>query len=433
MRTRLTLLLALFLQLAAGRPLLADDGSPVSPRVSHAIGAALLAQAQLGNPGLQSGTASGVHATDGTAAAPSITFASAPTNGFYLPSASSIGVTVQGTEYARFGAGLVLRSNASLVWSSGAIGSAQDSGLYLDAASTLAQRNGTNAQTLRLYNTYTDASNYSRLSTAWDGTDLSMTIENLGTGAGRHFAIGPVSATGQLRFRTNGTLRWSVNESGHLLAGADNTYDIGSSGANRPRDVYAGRYGFAGTLFQAPSFAFNALGILTSAVDGVITASNSAATVVKTLNGTLTTSTTSTCTAANTTETDLWTYSLPAGALNADGRGLRITAFGTTGATANNKTVNIYWNGVAYTFVSASAANAGSWKITTEILRDSATSQVISHFGNIRASAVDAQAMSVTTGAATMANAITIKVTGQNGTAAANDICIKGAIVETIR
>lgn len=35
-------------------------------------------------------------------------------------------------------------------------------------------------------------------------------------------------------------LRWKVNTNGHLLAGTDNSYDIGASGATRPRIVYVG-------------------------------------------------------------------------------------------------------------------------------------------------------------------------------------------------
>jgi hypothetical protein len=38
-----------------------------------------------------------------------------------------------------------------------------------------------------------------------------------------------------------GTTVWQINTSGHFLAATDNTYDIGASGANRPRDFYLGR------------------------------------------------------------------------------------------------------------------------------------------------------------------------------------------------
>jgi hypothetical protein len=47
--------------------------------------------------------------------------------------------------------------------------------------------------------------------------------------------------TGTLSLVTSGSKRWQVGEAtGHLLAVADNTYDIGAAGATRPRSVYAG-------------------------------------------------------------------------------------------------------------------------------------------------------------------------------------------------
>jgi hypothetical protein len=33
--------------------------------------------------------------------------------------------------------------------------------------------------------------------------------------------------------------RWQISAAGHFLAVADATYDIGASGANRPKDIYA--------------------------------------------------------------------------------------------------------------------------------------------------------------------------------------------------
>ena len=47
--------------------------------------------------------------------------------------------------------------------------------------------------------------------------------------------------TNVLRFGTNNTIRWTIDgTNGHLLAGTDNTYDIGASGATRPRTGYFG-------------------------------------------------------------------------------------------------------------------------------------------------------------------------------------------------
>jgi len=42
-------------------------------------------------------------------------------------------------------------------------------------------------------------------------------------------------------FSTAGLLRWAISAAGHLVTPADNTYDIGQSGATRPRDLWLGR------------------------------------------------------------------------------------------------------------------------------------------------------------------------------------------------
>lgn len=43
-----------------------------------------------------------------------------------------------------------------------------------------------------------------------------------------------------VRLAVSGAVKWIVNASGHLVANADNTYDIGASGATRPRTGYFG-------------------------------------------------------------------------------------------------------------------------------------------------------------------------------------------------
>jgi len=49
------------------------------------------------------------------------------------------------------------------------------------------------------------------------------------------------SQTQAISLMTASTVRWQVVAAGHLVAGADNTYDIGASGATRPRDLFLGR------------------------------------------------------------------------------------------------------------------------------------------------------------------------------------------------
>lgn len=165
---------------------------------------------------------------------------------------------------------------------------------------------------------------------------------------------------------------------------------------------------------------------LTSAVPIIAPAGSGLATV--SVGGMLTVSTTQSGTGADTAETDLWTYSLPANALSANNKGVRVTAWGSYGGNANSKTVKPYF-GTALV-ANTSASNGGSWKLVWEVLRTAASAQIAGvQFMNAVFSQVNF--WSGTTAADTTA-AITIKLTGQNGSASANDIVFRGAIVEYI-
>jgi len=80
--------------------------------------------------------------------------------------------------------GLGICRDAFLAWGS-RFDATQNHDLAIgrDAAGTLAQRNGTNAQTYRLYNTYTDASNYERGFLQWNSNVLEIGSEGAGTGS----------------------------------------------------------------------------------------------------------------------------------------------------------------------------------------------------------------------------------------------------------
>jgi hypothetical protein len=104
-------------------------------------------------------------------------------------------------------------------------------------ANTLALRNGTAAQAFRVYNTFTDASNYERGYLEWIGNVLYFGTTAAGSGSRRRLSLSADS----MEFVTgagSGTVRWQINSSGNFIAGADNTYDIGAVAATRPRDVY---------------------------------------------------------------------------------------------------------------------------------------------------------------------------------------------------
>lgn len=68
---------------------------------------------------------------------------------------------------------------------------ASDLTLTRDAANTLAQRNGANAQAFRLYNTYTDGSNFEYGGMNWASNALKISTQNAGTGTARNITFSP--------------------------------------------------------------------------------------------------------------------------------------------------------------------------------------------------------------------------------------------------
>jgi hypothetical protein len=90
--------------------------------------------------------------------------------------------------------GMIVRSTGAYSWSSSSLDPWQAGGdtfLNRDAANIIAQRNGTNVQTLRIYNTFTDASNYERGVFDWGTTSNTLTIgtQAAGTGTARNVTL----------------------------------------------------------------------------------------------------------------------------------------------------------------------------------------------------------------------------------------------------
>ena len=139
-----------------------------------------------------------VLAGSGSASAPAYSFAADSADGIYRSGASSISIAVAGGKRQEF-------------WSDGSIymnGSAavlriEDTYIARDAANTLAQRNGVNAQTYNLYNTYTDASNYERGHIGWNDTADTFVIgtEAAGTGTLRKISIDAPHVSASTLFR----------------------------------------------------------------------------------------------------------------------------------------------------------------------------------------------------------------------------------------
>ncbi len=126
---------------------------------------------------------------------------------------------------------------------------------------------------------------------------------------------------------------------------------------------------------------------------------------------------------------DLMTYSLPANALSANGRGVRIRAWGSTLVGANNQTIQLLFGASNLFGWGATPYGSTTWNFDAIVIRSGAGAQVttnnfvIQGVGNGVVNSVAAEAE---------AGAIVIKVTGQNGAAVLNGVQQLGMVVEML-
>jgi hypothetical protein len=131
---------------------------------------------------------------------------------------------------------LGVTNNQAIGWGANP-GSAIDTSLYRDAADTLAQRRSTNPQTFRVYNTYTDASNYERLGITWASTICTISPENAGTGSPRALTLATPSlgTTGTVPALSlvagNGTVTGAKGGSINITAGNGGSGNGGGGGS----------------------------------------------------------------------------------------------------------------------------------------------------------------------------------------------------------
>ena len=190
---------------------------------------------------------------------------------------------------------IVMAGRGSFAWSDGSVTNTGtvDTIILRDAANTLALRNGGNAQTFNVYGTYTSITDYKRLSLSCSATTgnatigvpfnsvlavtggsatatvatvtfaaqaaafpvgSSVTVAGITPAGYNATAVVTASTTTSVSYAStvnaayvsggtatvSGSANWILQSGGHLLAGTDNTYDIGAIGANRPRNVYVG-------------------------------------------------------------------------------------------------------------------------------------------------------------------------------------------------
>lgn len=174
----------------------------------------------------------------GTQGAPTFTFSGATTTGMYSAGGSTLAVTIGGAAKLGFQSTMMqLVSDETLGWVSAAdpFGTA-DLILRRQSAGVLAQRNGTNAQAMRIYRTY-DGTNDAYLSLGFSSNDILVRPVVTGSATGGRF-IFESTASQPIRFAPAGTSRWDFDANGHLSAVTDNSVDIGAASDNRPRTGY---------------------------------------------------------------------------------------------------------------------------------------------------------------------------------------------------
>lgn len=140
---------------------------------------------------------------------------------------------------------------------------------------------------------------------------------------------------------------------------------------------------------------------------------------------------TDTGTTAVTSEETLFTYTLTGGTIDTDGDGIEIVVAGTTGANNHVKTIRVKFAGNTYSTNSVTTAPNGlDWFAQIRILRAGATAAVGK--GSLVVS-TNNEGIAISKAGVTWANNNDVLVTGQNGTANANDIVVSLVTVSLIR
>lgn len=146
------------------------------------------------------------------------------TSGATRMTIAATGGSIRMPTFAMDNSGCQLASTVAVRWSGGSIGGGSDLFLFRDAAGILGQRNSTNAQTFRIYNTFTATDNFERGFMRW-----SSNVFQIGTEKGS--AGGTARA---LELQTDGVTRMTVGATGtvsiNTVGSGNNTLQVDNSG-----------------------------------------------------------------------------------------------------------------------------------------------------------------------------------------------------------
>jgi len=126
---------------------------------------------------------------------------------------------------------------------------------------------------------------------------------------------------------------------------------------------------------------------------------------------------------ATTSETDMYNQSIAAAMLAANGQTLFLRCGGRTAGNANTKRVRIYWGNTVVFDSTALAANGDTWETTVTILRTSAVTQKSFSAGAFYDTEGNTRLFAAFPGE-TLSGAVTLRITGTQGTAAAGDLIL---------
>jgi len=156
------------------------------------------------------------------------------------------------------------------------------SGILQDSTSpeAVAIRHDTTSQEFRVYDTFTDGSNYRRITSKFSGGVGYVVTEGAGTGATVSMRVGTVGQN-DLNFLVNNADRWWIvgNTSYSFLAGVDNSYDIGAAGNYRPKTLYLGTSLVVGNSTVNATLNSTSLSVTNLTLAGNLTVSGSLTTI----------------------------------------------------------------------------------------------------------------------------------------------------------
>jgi len=144
-----------------------------------------------------------------------------------------------------------------------------------DPADNLEERNGTSAQNLRIYSSYTSSTTWQRTSLGYDATDNYAVVKSENATSSSALGLG---------FWIGSGLKWVVDSTGNVKPWTDNQFNFGSDTGNALQSVFAktsfnmynsGRQDFEFVNDATNGTTLNQLAVYNSTAAGVQTAATS--------------------------------------------------------------------------------------------------------------------------------------------------------------